>query len=230
MSLLKYAKRMRKVLSRKDLIVRRQMKTDFKVMGNKDASFAVANDSLNDRSIVYSFGVGTDISFDEGIIDTFGPSVFAFDPTPRSIEWIGGNNSRPDKLIFQPWGISNEDKLEKFYPPVLDAHVSYSIDNLQKTEKGSVEGQVYRLSTIMKKLGHSRLDLLKMDVEGAEYNALDDILGSGIEIRQILVEFHHRFYEGGVARTRDAIRRLNSKGYRIFWVSDSGEEFSFLGK
>lgn len=230
MNLLKYARRIRKVLAGRDLIVRRQLKIDFRVVGNKDAWFAVAGDSLNDRSIVYSFGVGTDISFDEGVIDTFGPTVFAFDPTPRSIEWIKANNTRPDKFIFRPWGISNEDKFAQFHPPQNDAYVSFSIDNIQKSEKGAVEGQVYRLVTIMKKLGHSRLDLLKMDVEGAEYNALDDILGSGIEIGQILVEFHHRFYERGAAKTRDIIRRLNSRGYRIFWVSDSGEEYSFLGK
>ena len=32
-----------------------------------------------------------------------------------------------------------------------------------------------------------------MDIEGAEYDVIDDILNSNIRIHQILVELHHRF-------------------------------------
>jgi hypothetical protein len=49
-----------------------------------------------------------------------------------------------------------------------------------------------------------------------------------LPVRQILVEFHHRFPGVGVARTRRAVERLNAGGYRIFFASDSGEEYSFV--
>jgi hypothetical protein len=57
---------------------------------------------------------------------------------------------------------------------------------------------------------------------------LDDILEQRLTIRQILVEFHHRFPEVGLDSTRRAVSHLNAAGYRIFYVSDNGEEYSFL--
>ncbi|GIS18490.1 MAG: hypothetical protein CM15mP120_04060 [Pseudomonadota bacterium] len=43
----------------------------------------------------------------------------------------------------------------------------------------------------MRDLGHDHLDVLKMDIEGAEYAVLDDMLQSNILPDQLLVEFHH---------------------------------------
>ena len=87
---------------------------------------------------------------------------------------------------------------------------------------------MHRLGTIMKKLGHASVDLLKMDIEGAEYDVLTDMLTQRIPVKQLLVEFHHRWPEVGIEKTRHAIRSLNEAGYRIFNVSPSGEEYSFL--
>ena len=39
----------------------------------------------------------------------------------------------------------------------------------------------------------SRIDILKMDIEGAEYDVIDDIINSPVPIAQVLIEFHHRF-------------------------------------
>jgi hypothetical protein len=98
----------------------------------------------------------------------------------------------------------------------------------RETPGPAIEAPVYRLSTIMKTLGHSRVDLLKMDIEGAEYGVLADLLVSKIRPQQILVEFHHRWPEVGSDKTCVAIRNLNQAGYRIFNTSPSGEEYSFI--
>ena len=78
-------------------------------------------------------------------------------------------------------------------------------------------------------LGHDSLDILKMDIEGAEYAVLHNVLENSIPVTQLCVEFHHRWREIGVSRTREAISALRARGYRIFHISDSGEEYSFLG-
>jgi hypothetical protein len=67
-----------------------------------------------------------------------------------------------------------------------------------------------------------------MDIEGAEYEVLDGLLASPVKPRQLLVEFHHRFVEDGLARTYDVIERLQGTGYRIFAISEVGREISFL--
>ena len=80
----------------------------------------------------------------------------------------------------------------------------------------------------MSDLGHGHIDLLKMDIEGAEYQVVDDICRSGIRPKQILVEFHHRFSNVGIAKTKNAINRLRNIGYGVFSISNSGEEVSMI--
>jgi hypothetical protein len=46
-------------------------------------------------------------------------------------------------------------------------------------------------------------------------------------VDQLLVEFHHRWPEIGLLKTRNTVDQLNSAGFRIFDISPSGEEFSF---
>ena len=84
------------------------------------------------------------------------------------------------------------------------------------------------LDGLMKAHGHDRIDLLKMDIEGAEYEVLDGLLDSPVLPGQLLVEFHHRFVENGLDRTYAIIGRLREAGYRIFAVSEIGREVSFL--
>ena len=85
-----------------------------------------------------------------------------------------------------------------------------------------------RLTTIMSELKLVSIDLLKLDVEGAEYEVLDDMLASSIRPRQLLVEFHHRFEKVGAAKTRESISKLRQAGYQLFAVSPRREEFSFI--
>lgn len=195
-------------------------------LGNQGARWCMCPDGLSDVSVVYCLGVGEEISFDLELIRRFGSRVHAFDPTPRSIQWVR-SQSLPQEFVFHAYGVADFDGSCSFLPPKDPRHVSHSILPVQ-TPWPSIELPVYRLATIMKMLGHSDIDLLKMDIEGAEYVVLADLLTSQIRPRQILVEFHHRWPEVGIEKTRQAILALNRAGYEIFNVSPSGEEYSFV--
>lgn len=197
-----------------------------KVLGNYHAAWCIAPDHIKETDVIYSFGVGTDISFDLDLIAQYRCQVFAFDPTPRSIAWIA-KQRLPEKLCFQDVGVAGTDGVIRFYPPANPDHVSFST-NIIHGASGAVELPVARLRSIMDKLGHQRIALLKMDIEGSEYEVIDDIIKSGIEVGQLLVEFHHRFDLANLGKTRKAIDDLKRNGYRIFYISPSGEEYSFI--
>lgn len=195
-------------------------------LGRDGARWCVCPDGLGPSSVVYSLGVGEEISFDLELIRRFGVCVYAFDPTPRSIEWLV-KQSLPGNFLFHPYGVADFDGHAKFLPPVNPGHVSHTLIE-RHTPWPAIEVPVRRLRSIMQNLGHDRIDLLKMDIEGAEYAVLKDLLASGIRVKQLLVEFHHRWPEIGVEKTKEAIRDLNSAGYLIFDVSSCGEEYGFL--
>jgi FkbM family methyltransferase len=139
------------------------------------------------NDIVYSFGVGTDISFDEQLINNHGVIVNAFDPTPRCVDWIK-QQKLPNNFVFKQMGVSHFDGISYFnLPPKLE-YVSYS-ETSEKNEN-CIELQVKTLKTIMKELNHDKVDILKMDIEGSEYGVLDHMLLHSIYPKIILVEFH----------------------------------------
>jgi FkbM family methyltransferase len=126
------------------------------------------------------------------------------------------------------YGLAVIDGDVTFYPPENPEHVSHSMLERPETANRVISVPVRSLPSIMKELGHESIDVLKMDIEGAEYDVLDALIASGTRPKQLLVEFHHRFLNLGMAPTRRAIGLLRREGYRLFSVSPTVEEFCFI--
>lgn len=198
--------------------------------GNDHAGFFLCTESLDAKAIVYSIGTGTDASFDLDVMKELGCKVFAFDPTPKSIRWVADSKLPPD-FIFTPLGLGIRNETAVFYLPKNDAYVSGSVIQNDFVDQGKrVEVELRTLRTFVTKHGHEKIDVLKMDIEGAEYEVLPDILNSGIQIGQILVEFHHRMVEDGYAKTKAAVQLLRDHGFVPFAWSDRLEEISFISQ
>lgn len=196
-------------------------------IGSEYGGWDVVVDRIAPETIVYSVGVGQDISFDLRMIERFGVTIHAFDPTPKSIEWVRHQNlSR--SFIMHEYGLADFDGTVSFNPPENSQHVSHTLLSRPSTQTNAIKVSVKCLETIMRELGHDRIDLLKMDIEGAEYQVIENLAKSKVRPEQILIEFHHRFPTVGCRKTKAAIRTLQSLGYSLFSVSKTGEEFSFI--
>ena len=225
----KFLKRMYRRLRLRGLGVHEQVAIDSLPLAYNEGAWVVHPDVINASSVVYSFGVGRNISWDLAMIKRFGLTVHAFDPTPRSIEWVQAQNL-PVEFVFHDYGVADVDGTMKLFPPRRESSFHYSsIKRSNKQDSGqAIEAAVYRLSSIMNKLGHDRIDVLKMDIEGAEYGVIEDIVNSGVKVGQLLVEFHHNFRGVRVQRTADAVQSLHDLGYRIFHVSDRSYELALI--
>ena len=223
---LKSVKRAARIFAGSDVYIRKQVDCRVIYLGNVGTCWPLCPEALVDRPLVYSFGVGEDVSFDLELIRRFDATIHAFDPTPRSIAWIA-SQQLPASFHFHPCGIADRDGVCSFLPPANPAHVSHTMI-ARESASPRLELPVKRIGSFLAELQHSRIDLLKMDIEGAEYTVIDDLVASGIVVKQLLVEFHHRWKEVGVSKTKQAVRKLNAAGYRIFAVSPNGEEYGFL--
>ena len=225
-TIIRKAKTLIKSLFGRDLYRRIDCRCRKERFGSEYGGWDVAVKKMNKDSIVYSFGVGEDVSFDLALLGRFGLTVHAFDPTPKSITWVK-RQEFPKNFIFHEYGIADFDGNASFNPPVNPEHVSHTLLDRPETKDRAIAVPVKRLSTIMKELGHSRIDLLKMDVEGAEYGVIIDAVQSAIRPEQLLVEFHHKFPNVGIAKTEEAVSELRKMGYKLFSVSRTGDEFCF---
>lgn len=222
-------KRFINVVFDKDFYPKIDLVCDCERLGTEYGGWIIAKGKIREDSVVYAFGVGEDISFDLGLIEKYGITIHGFDPTPKSIRWVRGQNL-PEKFIFHEYGIADIDGVLTFHPPANPEHASYSLVEKTSDKNDPVQAPVKRLKTIMDELGHQKVDVLKMDIEGAEYQVIKDMDLAGIRPTQVLVEFHHRFPGVGLRKTKDAVNRLCEIGYGLFSVSPNGEEYSFMLK
>lgn len=208
--------------------------------GQGTAAYVVCPLGLGADSVVYSCGVGNDVSFDRSLIARHGLTLQAFDPTPQSAAFVAGQ-ALPPQFRFHPWAVADRDgplTLHALRPSPSPHYLPATVLDFNRPESERWTVRALRLSTIMTQLGHRRIDLLKLDIEGAEYGVLDDLLREQLDVRQIVLEFHphlvnlehHRWMLGrtGWQRTRDAIDGLHQAGYLIFHVSDRGTDLSLI--
>jgi len=177
---------------------------------------------------VYSFGVGNDVSFDLDIISAYGATVHAFDPTPLAETWIN-QQQLPDDFHFHCIGLSDKDGIEMFSLP--PTHEVSFVKGARQLSDSTVKCKVNRWGTIVSTLGHTVIDVLKIDIEGAEYDVIEDIIRSPVYIGQILIEFHHRgLFNKTLEDTRNAVNLLRENGWKLFHISARGIEYSFINK
>ena len=197
--------------------------------------------------LVVSAGAGEDISFDVALASEFQASVIIIDPTPRAVDHVeavlqrvgqaptgtfcpGGKQDptaydlsrvQTEQIQLLRFALWNQDADLRFHPPLNPDHVSYTVENWRREPSADspaplhVEGR--RLSTLLSPAQTSRIELLKIDIEGAEIEVLHDILGAGLRPNQILVEFDQlsRPTADHRKRAKGALRALAAAGYYL---------------
>lgn len=210
---------------------RRLHKPDLKAryveIGTDYGGWPVIPARLPKNPVVFSFGVGEDISFDLGMIERFGATVHAFDPTPRSKQWIK-SQSLPLAFHFHQIGLAGKDAIVPFFPPSADGHVSFSNAPASNQSELPVLAEVCTLDTIIKRVGSCTPAILKMDIEGFEYEFVNSLTRDSYLPLMVLVEFHHGMYQSSYEDTNIAHRHLQKLGYGLFFVSPTGREYGYV--
>ena len=183
---------------------------------------------LTPGSIVYSVGIGEDTSWDEAVMREHGLHVYAFDPTPRAAKYVARRSEKlGPRFHFTAEGLATRAGTAVFTLPANPSHVSMRLGN--RSGLGStIAVKVQTLKRWMRRNGHTTIDVLKMDVEGAEYDILEQWLSRRtLPFHQLLVEFHHRWLpKRGKRRHRAVLAALHAQGFRL--IHDrGGQELSF---
>ncbi len=77
----------------------------------------------------------------------------------------------------------------------------------------TIKVKTIRLDTLVKRMGLSVVDLVKMDIEGAEYHVLTDPTLDLSAVRNLVVEVHYNIQS---RESMEIHRSLRKKGYSVF--------------
>jgi FkbM family methyltransferase len=197
---------------------------------------------LNSNSIVYSVGVGEDISFDALLQTKYDCNLILIDPTKKAIKhfdefklyvnnkdkfkFSGGiqndyyshlknSNVNLTKINYLNIGLYDEKTTLKFYKQDNPNYVSQSFNK-------NMFGKTYdiiktdTLKNIMTDNNHKEIDLLKMDIEGAEIKVLNHMIESKIFPKYLLVEFDLFLKKKDKTNeTGKIIKKLKYNNYKI---------------
>lgn len=191
-------------------------------VGDGEGAWVVPTSLVRPDWVCYCVGVGDNATLDVALATRFGCRVFSFDPTPRAIQYMSRLDYPRDRLTFLPYGVWNEDANLRFYAPANRAYVNHSVVDLHGTGE-HFTAVCKRLSTIMAELGHSHVDLLKLDIEGSWREVLSDMLDQGLNVSVLCVEFDS---PTSIGRMRSMIRRLADRGYLLVYFER--ENFVFV--
>ena len=150
------------------------------VWGNYE-SWGLDLSKIERGCLVYSFGVGRTMDWELEVVRKLGARLHAFDPTPSSVAWMA-QQEFPEEISTHSWGLSNRDGPLDVFPPKRQSGENYTQERLRyvSNHHKPIQVQAKRLVTIMAALGHAKIDVLKLDIEGAEFQAVPDFIDAGI--------------------------------------------------
>ena len=180
-----------------------------------DFPYVIDANNKKKKCVVYDFGIRESPEY--GLAFTQQCDVVGFDPSPISIKWWKAKQFDVKKkhptyqfLGVGAGGIDGEIQLREYdwgqvsiveFPRRVFNTTDCNSNGMCKytfyDQQKSFPIPVRTLQSLMKQLGHDRVHLLKLDVEGSEYAFLEKMIDnlSCRKVDQLSLEWHHYDYD-----------------------------------
>lgn len=192
-------------------------------MGSDYGGWFLSPDLIPHGSTIISAGVGEDISFDLHLINIKSCSIIGVDPTPKSHDFIASQDISNFHLTKKAL-IGVEKKNIKIFKQKNPEYVSESI--LLSNQNCSDEFHICDTITLNKLLFlYPKTSVIKMDVEGAEYEIIENI--KDLKVPQLCIEFHHFCTDFTEQDTSNCLKKLFQLGYTTQYTTN-GKEYTFI--
>jgi FkbM family methyltransferase len=159
--------------------------------------------------VCYCVGAGGDVSFDLDLVRRYGATVRAFDPVPDYVDSARREADGETRFSILQTAIAVQDGPIRMQMTHDQGSHSVSSAHLYDTEQ-YIELPGRSLDSLMSELGDERIDLLKLDIEGAEYELLAQVDLRQLGVKVFATQLHHT---GTIRAARALIDRLRGAGY-----------------
>lgn len=156
----------------------------FKINGDK--TLRLDYPDLNNNSIVLDMG-GYEGQWTSDIYSKYNSSILIFEPYKPYAEAIESRFKKNEKIKIFPFGLGKINGTEK---------LNISADGSSVFKRGAdaniSEIKIVEAAVFLRDQGITRIDLIKINIEGGEYDLLENLIDEGIinKIANIQVQFH----------------------------------------
>ncbi len=140
--------------------------------------------------------------------------IYAFEPSPTSFALLQKNisDNKLKNVSLYNNALSDTEEEVPFF-----ADYAGSLTGSLRNDRGGtnhVNVKAIRLSDFIKK-SDNKIDLLKIDVEGAEIKMLDDLYDTNslAKIDQLIVEYHHHIVDNEPSRLSGFLKKFEEKEF-----------------
>lgn len=180
---------------------------------------------LSPQSVVIDGGCSYQADFSIFLIRRYGLRAFGVDPTRKHAAALRELEAQhPGRFVHVPCAIAAVDSVLTFTESRTNESGSLLQDhvNVVRDDTTSYDVDAVTLQSLLKRIGVDTVDLLKLDLEGAEYELLGSVTSDQLRpFQQVFVEFHHhavsRFQE---ADSRRIVQRIMGFGFDAISVDD----------
>lgn len=195
-----------------------------------------------------NFGIGFEMTFDEALVN-YGCRVIALDPTNGNITNMAYDANITNSL--QPLNMASKANSRRVFHALNlglnDKDTTLAINVTFDSVHFSLNvASYYTYQTILSVLDNPRVDLLKIDIEGAEWKVLQQVLRSPSapqllqHVRQILLEIHFDFLHShvdadgltnGTRITLGVLQRLRNLGFHLtaYELNENAQRYFSFG-
>ena len=179
-------------------------------LGTAYGGWIVPDEEIAPGWTCYCVGAGGDVSFDLELIGRYGVTVRSFDAVE---EYVGRAAAEADGTA----GFSVHHAAITTTDAPIRMQVTHDQRSRSVSAAGLYDSREYvevpgrTLPSLMAELGDSRVDLLKIDIEGSEYEVLPALDLAALGVKVLSVQLHHT---GTVREARRLLARIREQGYR----------------
>lgn len=166
---------------------------------------------LDKSSVVFDVG-GYLGEYADAIHQKFGCRVYLVEPVPQFYNECVKRFSGNPAIVCLNYGLSSRSGW-------FEINLNNNESSFKKIESGCVtqQAEIRSITDVVTEFGIEKIDLIKINIEGGEFDLIPAIVDSGLikRIKYIQVQFHN--FDSSAADARSCIRNSLKNTHREMW-------------